>query len=225
MSLPLDSLHFSRHARKPVLQEERGPRMLSEECLDVLFRKARTHNEWLERPVTDDLLRGIYDLMKWGPTSANSCPARILFLRTPAAKQRLAPALSPANVDKTMKAPVTAILAYDLKFYEKLPKLFPHSPGMRDRFANDPELARVTAFRNGTLQGGYFILAARAMGLDCGPMSGFDNAKVDQEFFSGDASSVGSVQSNFLCNLGFGDAARLYPRNPRLDFDEACKLL
>ena len=198
---------------------------LSEDSLDILFRHARTHSAWLDEPVGDDVLRRIYDLMKWGPTSANSCPARILFLRTPAAKQRLAPALSPGNVAKTMKAPVTAILAYDLKFYEKMTKLFPHSPVMGDRFAKDPQLARVTAFRNGTLQGGYFILAARAMGLDCGPMSGFDNAKVDKEFFPADASSGASVESNFLCNLGYGDDAKLFPRNPRLDFDEACRLL
>jgi 3-hydroxypropanoate dehydrogenase len=190
------------------------------EALDILFRNARTHNVWLDTPISDDLLRQLYDLMKWGPTSANSCPARILFLRTREAKERLRPALSANNVDKTMKAPVTAILAYDLKFYEYTPRLFPHSPGARDWFSNSPQLAEVTAFRNGTLQGGYFILAARALGLDCGPMSGFDNAKVDAEFFAGT-----SVKSNFLCNLGYGDASKLFPRNPRLEFDEACRLL
>ena len=193
--------------------------VLSPEALDILFRKARTHNAWLDQPVSDDLLRQIYDLMKWGPTSANTSPARILFLRTPQAKERLRPALSPVNVDKTMQAPVTAILAYDLKFYEHLPKLFPNNPGMRDWFSNSPELAQTTAFRNSSLQGGYFILAARAVGLDCGPMSGFDNAKVDAEFFPS------NVKSNFLCNLGYGDHSKLFPRNPRLDFDEACQLL
>ena len=198
---------------------------LSEDSLDILFRHARTHSAWLDEPVGDDVLRRIYDLMKWGPTSANSCPARILFLRTPSAKQRLLPALSSGNVEKTMKAPVTAILAYDLAFYEKMPKLFPHKPAMRDLFANSPDLAKITSFRNGTLQGGYFILAARSVGLDCGPMSGFDNAKVDREFFPADASSKTRVESNFLCNLGYGDAAQLPPRNPRLDFDEACQLL
>jgi 3-hydroxypropanoate dehydrogenase len=157
--------------------------------------------------------------MKFGPTSANCSPARILFLRTREAKQRLLPALSPGNVDKTMAAPVTAIIAYDLKFYEKMPKLFPHNLGMRDTFANSPQVAE-HAFRNGTLQGGYFIIAARALGLDCGPMSGFNNAKVDEEFFSGS-----EVKSNFLCNLGYGDPSKLFPRSPRLDFDEACKLL
>ena len=191
---------------------------LSDEDLDVLFRKARTHISWLDKPVSDDQLRQIYDLMKWGPTSANCLPARILFLRTREAKERLRPALSPNNVDKTMAAPVTAILAYDLKFFEHLPRLFPNNPTAREWFAN-PQFAETTAFRNGSLQGGYFILAARAQGLDCGPMSGFDNAKVDAEFFPS------TVKSNFLCNLGYGDHSKLFQRNPRLEFDEACKLL
>lgn len=194
--------------------------LLNDDALDILFRKARTHNVWLDRPVSDHLLRQIYDLMKWGPTSANSSPARIVFLRSAEAKQRLRPALSPNNLDKTMKAPVTAILAYDLKFYDQLPKLFPNNPAAREWFANSTSLAETTAFRNGTLQGGYFILAARALGLECGPMSGFDNAKVDAEFFAGQA-----VKSNFLCNLGYGDASQLFPRNPRLDFEEVCRLL
>jgi len=188
-------------------------------ALDQLFRQARTHNLWLDTPVSDDVLRALYDLMKWGPTSANCCPARILFLRTPEAKQRLRPALSPANVDKTMQAPVTAIVAHDLRFYDRMPKLFPNNPALGERFASAPEMAQIVAFRNGSLQGGYFILAARSLGLDCGPMSGFDNAQVDQEFFPP------SVKSNFLCNLGYGDASKLFPRNPRLDFDEACQLL
>ena len=158
--------------------------------------------------------------MKWGPTSANSCPARLVFLRTSGAKQRLLPALAPGNVTQVQQAPVTAIVAFDLKFYEKMTKLFPHNPAMGERFAASPQMAEITAFRNGTLQGGYLILAARAVGLDCGPMSGFDNAKVDQEFFAGT-----SLKSNFLCNLGHGDPAQLLPRHPRLDFDEACQLL
>src|SRR5579863_2063760 len=176
------------------------PTPLSSEALDVLFRQARTHSAWLDKPVSDDLLRELYDLMKYGPTSANSCPARILFLRTREAKERLRPALSPTNVDKTMKAPVTAIIGYDLKFYEHTPRLFPNNPAMRDVFAKAPQLADVTAFRNGSLQGGYFILAARALGLDCGPMSGFDNAKVDAEFFSaaaGNPAAFVDVKSNF----------------------------
>ena len=207
---------------------------LNDEALDIIFRKARTHNAWLERPVTDEQLRELYDLMKWGPTSANCCPARILFLRTPEAKQRLAPALSSTNLEKTMKAPVTAIIGYDLNFYEKLPRLFPHNPKAREWFTGSPEFAQTTAFRNGTLQGAYFIIAARALGLDCGPMSGFDNAKVDAEFFPepadksepvDDASGWGVVKSNFICNLGYGDDSKLFPRSPRLEFDEACKLL
>jgi len=192
---------------------------LSAEALGLLLHQARTHNVWIDKPASDDLLRQIYDLMKWGPTSANASPARILFLRTREAKERLRPALSPNNLDKTMQAPVTAIIGYDLKFYDHLPKLFPNNPGAREWFSNSPELAQTTAFRNSSLEGGYFILAARALGLDCGPMSGFDNAKVDAEFFPA------TVKSNFLCNLGYGDHSQLFPRNPRLDFDEACQLL
>jgi 3-hydroxypropanoate dehydrogenase len=194
--------------------------ILSSEHLGTLFHQARTHNAWHPQPVSDDLLRQIYDLMKWGPTSANSSPARIVFLRTKEAKERLRPALSPLNVDKTMQAPVTVILAYDLKFYEHLPRLFPMKPDMKNMFSSSAQLAEITAFRNGSLQGGYFILAARALGLDCGPMSGFDNAKVDAEFFPST-----SVKSNFLCNLGFGDHSKLFPRSPRLEFEEVCQLL
>lgn len=196
------------------------PSQLNDEALDIIFRKARTHISWLDKPVSDDLLRQVYDLMKWGPTSANCSPARILFLRTREAKERLRPALSPNNVDKTMQAPVTAIIAYDLKFFENLPRLFPNNPAARGWFSGSPQLAEVTAFRNGSMQGGYVILAARSLGLDCGPMSGFDNAKVDAEFFADSA-----VKSNFLCNLGYGETSKLFPRNPRLAFDEACRLL
>lgn len=207
---------------------------LSEQALDLLFREARTHNAWLDLPVSDETLRQLYDLMKWGPTSANCCPARILFLRTPEAKQRLLPALSPGNVDKTMSAPVTAIIGYDGRFYEQLPKLFPHADA-RSWFVETPELAEVTARRNSSLQGAYLIIAARSLGLDCGPLSGFDQAKVDHEFFprpTGAAASIDQeyfpdshIKTNFLCNIGYGDAAKLYARSPRLDFDEACKLL
>src|SRR5688572_7400061 len=202
---------------------------LSDEALDQLFRTARTHNAWLPQPVGDDVLRHLYDLMKWGPTSANLAPARILFLRTPEAKERLRPALAAGNVEKTMSAPVTAIVAHDERFYEQARRLFPHNPGMRDLFASSPALAESTAFRNGTLQGAYLILAARALGLDCGPMSGFDNAKVDAEFFSeaacaahraSEAPATGRLRSNFLCNLGYGDATKLHPRGPRLTFEE-----
>ena len=208
---------------------------LSDRDFNVLFRKARTHSAWLDLPVEDGLLRQLYDLLKWGPTSANCCPARIVFLRTREAKERLRPALLPGNVDKTMGAPVTAIVAYDSKFYELLPRLFPAMPSMKDMFVKSPELAASTAFRNGTLQGGYFMIAARSLGLDCGPMSGFDNAKVDHEFFRSPAPTAdtadgafiaaGPVKSNFLCNLGYGDPTKLHPRGPRLEFDEACQLL
>jgi 3-hydroxypropanoate dehydrogenase len=197
----------------------------NEDAVDLLFRRARTHKAWLDRPVDDGLLRQLYELMRFGPTSANSSPARIVFLRTAEAKERLKPALSPGNVEQTMKAPVTAILAYDLHFFEAMPRLFPQMKNAREMFANSPALAETGAFRNGSLQGGYFIIAARFLGLDCGPMSGFDNAKVDAEFFSGGLFPGGRVKSNFLCNLGYGDPTKLYPRNPRLDFDEACRLL
>jgi 3-hydroxypropanoate dehydrogenase len=201
---------------------------LSNDALDVLFRKARTHNVWLDKPVSDELLRQLYDLMKYGPTSANCSPARILFLRTREAKERLRPALSPGNVEKTMLAPVTAIVGYDLKFFEQAAKLLPHNPAIIENIGRHPKLGETTALRNGTLQGAYMILAARAVGLDCGPMSGFDNAKVDAEFFSSSAGNPPEfieVKSNFLCNLGYGDHSRLYPRGPRLEFDEACALL
>lgn len=156
---------------------------LNDDALDILFREARSFSAWLDKPVRDETLRDVYDVMKWGPTSANSEPARIVFLRTAESKQRLRPALSPANIEKVMSAPVTAIVAYDLHFYGKMPKLFPHNPGMRDLFAGAPELVEVTARRNSSLQGAYLMLAARAVGLDCGPLSGFDNLKVDEEFF------------------------------------------
>jgi 3-hydroxypropanoate dehydrogenase len=205
---------------------------LTEEGQDLLFRNARTHNAWLPKPVSDDVLRQLYDLMKWGPTSANCCPARILFIRSPEAKARLLPALAPGNVEKTRAAPVTAIIGYDGKFYEQLPKLFPHADA-RSWFADTPELAEVTARRNSSLQGAYFIIAARALGLDCGPMSGFDQGKLDHEFFPAQQKPNfefeyfpdSHIKANFLCNLGYGDPAGLFPRSPRLDFDEACKLL
>jgi 3-hydroxypropanoate dehydrogenase len=193
---------------------------VDDRALDLLFRHARTQNGWLDKPVSDDELRAIYAIMRLGPTSANSCPARILFLRTPEARARLLPALSPGNVDKTKAAPVTAIIGYDTRFFELTPRLFPHRPEMADSFRNNPAHAEITAFRNGTLQGAYFMIAARAVGLDVGGMSGFDNAKVDAEFFPG-----GRVKSNFLCNVGHGDPAKVMPRLPRLPFEEACTLL
>jgi len=194
--------------------------MVDDAALDLLFRKARSHNGWLDKPITDELLRRLYELMKWGPTSANCSPARLVFVRTPANKERIRPALSPNNVEKTMTAPVIAIVAYDARFYEHLPQLFPRNPQVAELFASNAALSATTAFRNGTLQGGYFLLAARAVGLDCGPMSGFDNAKIDAEFFPD-----GRFKSNFLCGLGHGDPTKLHPRSPRLAFEEACTLL
>lgn len=207
---------------------------LDDAALDQLFRKARTHSVWLDRPVSDETLYALYDLVKWAPTSANTNPARFLFLRTQRAKERLLPALAPGNVEKVMTAPVTAIIAYDLLFFEKLPQLFPHAPTMRENFARNPQLVEVTARRNSSLQGAYLILAARSLGLDCGPLSGFDNAKVDREFFEAGRECdgcdqeflpEGHVRTNFLCNLGYGDPSKLFPRSPRLEFGEACALL
>jgi 3-hydroxypropanoate dehydrogenase len=187
--------------------------------LDRIFRTARTYRTWLDRPVADETLHAVYELMKWGPTTANTCPARIVFVRSPEAKKKLKPALDAGNVVQTMAAPVTAIVAYDLEFYEQMRKLAPHAD-VRSWFAGKPEAhLRTTALRNGSLQGGYLIIAARAVGLDCGPMSGFDNAKVDAAFFPD-----GKVESNFLCNLGYGDPAKLWPRAPRLSFAEACTI-
>ena len=193
--------------------------MLSDDGLDLIFRKARTHRAWLDRPVPDTLLRQVYELACLGPTSANCSPMRVLFVKSREAKERLRPSLSPGNVDKTMQAPVTAIIGHDLEFHEQLPRLFP-TADMRANFVGKPELIAATAFRNGGLQGAYLMLAARALGLDCGGMSGFDNAKVDAEFFP-----EGRVKSNFLCNLGYGDAAKVGPRAPRLPFDEVCRLI
>jgi 3-hydroxypropanoate dehydrogenase len=192
---------------------------VSHETLNQLFRQARTHNAWLPKRVPVEALREAYELARWGPTSANSSPARFVFLESEAAKARLLPALAPLNVEKTKAAPVTAIVAWDTAFHEKLPKLFPHAD-MRSFFVGKPALIEETAFRNSSLQGAYFMLAARAVGLDCGPMSGFDAAKVNAEFFAD-----GKWKVNFICNLGYGDHSKLFPRSPRLDFDEACRVL
>ncbi len=193
---------------------------LDDGALDIIFREARTHNEWLDEPVTDDDLRAIFELMKFGPTTANSSPARFVFLRSAESREKLAPHLSDGNRQKTMTAPMCVIVAHDLEFYEHLGELFPHDPTARSWFAGKDEHVRVTALRNGSLQGAYFIVAARALGFDCGPMSGFDNAGVDAAFF-GDT----PWRSNFLCNFGHGDAARLFPRNPRFAFNDACRIV
>ena len=201
------------------VQEIAKPTELSREALDQIFRNARTHSAWLPKRVPVEKLRQAYDLARMGPTSANASPARFVFVESEAAKARLLPALMPLNVDKTKAAPVTVIVAWDSEFYEKLPKLFPHAD-MRSYFVGNKPFADETAFRNSSLQGAYFIIAARSVGLDCGPMSGFDAAKVNAEFFPD-----GKWKANFLCNLGYGDPGKLFPRNPRLDFDEASQVL
>jgi len=193
--------------------------MLNQSALDTLFYNAHTHNGWQDRPVTDAQLQQLYDALRWAPTAANGSPARLVFVRSAEAKAKLAPALSEGNLAKTLAAPVTVIIGMDMEFYEKLPKLSP-AVDARSWFAGNDAAIQATAFRNSSLQGGYLILAARALGLDVGPMSGFDNAKVDAAFFAGTP-----VKSNFICNIGYGDPAKIRPRAPRLDFDEACQIL
>lgn len=192
---------------------------VNQEALDQLFVKARTHHAFTDKPVSAEILRKVYDIMKYGATSTNCCPMRIAFVQSSAAKDKLVECLDKGNVDQTRQAPVTAIIAYDMEFYEMLPKLVTHTDA-RPWFAGKSELIKTTAFRNGSLQGAYFMIAARSQGLDCGPMSGFDNAKVDAAFFEGT-----SWKSNFLCNLGYGDASKLHGRAPRLTFEEACEIV
>jgi 3-hydroxypropanoate dehydrogenase len=192
---------------------------ISEDALDTLFLEARTQNAWTGEPVAEELLRQIWDLARMGPTSANCSPARIVFVASKEAKKRLRPHLAEGNVEKTMAAPVTAVIGHDMEFFEKLPELFPHADA-RSWFAGNEDLIATTAFRNATLQAAYFMLAARALGLDCGPMSGFDNGAVDKEFFAGT-----TVKSNFLCNLGVGDPAGLHSRSPRMAFNDACTVI
>ncbi len=194
-------------------------KILDDRSFDILFREARTYNSWMPDEVSDVLIRAVYDLMKFGPTSANCCPARFVFVKSPEAKARLKPHLDAGNAEKTMAAPLTAIVAYDLKFYDHLPKLFPHT-NARSWFVGKEEAIRQAAFQNGTLQGAYLMLAARGLGLDCGPMSGFNQAGVKAEFFADN-----DCWPNFLCNIGYGDAKDMFPRNPRLSFDEACKII
>jgi 3-hydroxypropanoate dehydrogenase len=191
---------------------------IDDAALDQLFRGARTYSAWLQKPVAPETLHELYDLVKWGPTSANCCPLRIVFVQSRDAKERLVACMNPGNVDKTRQAPVTAVLGMDMEFHDKLPQLFPHADA-RSWFAGKPATIESTAFRNSSLQGGYFILAARALGLDCGPMSGFDADKVNAAFFPD-----GKVKVNFVCNLGHGDPAQLHARSPRLGFDQACRV-
>jgi nitroreductase len=191
---------------------------LPKPALDQLFFNARTHNVFTSKPVADETLREIWNILRWAPTSANCSPLRVVFVKSAAAKDKLVPCMAPTNAEKTRSAPVTAILGMDMEFYEKLPKLFPHADA-RSWFKGNDQLIKDTAFRNSSLQGAYFILAARSLGLDCGPMSGFDNATVDKAFFAGTA-----VKSNFVCNLGYGDHSKLFPRSPRFEFEEVCSI-
>lgn len=191
-----------------------------EEMADQVFRSARSFNAWTDAPVTNKTLCALYDLMKMGPTSGNASPARIIFVTSPSAKEKLSKMAFDRNQPKILAAPVTAIIGHDLMFFEKLPRLFPHNPAMADMFANNASLAETTALRNGSLQGAYLIIAARMLGLDCGPMSGFNSAAVDEGFFSG-----GTIRSNFICALGYGDAVGQWDRLPRLPFEEACSIL
>lgn len=197
-----------------------GHPTLNDNHLDLIIREARSHNGWLNKPVGDDLLKQLYDIVKMGSTSMNTCPARFVFIRTDEAKQRLKKCLAPLNVDKVLSAPVTVIIGHDMEFYKHMPKLFAHNPGAQALFENNPNMVSSTAFRNGTLQGGYLMIAARALGLDIGPMSGFNNQAADDEFFSGS-----SIKSNFLCSLGYGDTKKIFQRLPRFEFDEVCSLL
>jgi 3-hydroxypropanoate dehydrogenase len=194
--------------------------ILGNDAMDQLFRTARTPQAWTDQPVDDQTQRALYDLVRWGPTSANCSPARFVFIRSDEAKERLRPCLADVNLDKVMAAPVTVLIGNDMRFYDQLPKLFPIAPDAKDWFTGTEQLLHDTAFRNGTLQGGYLIMAARALGLDCAPMSGFDNGAADAEFFPD-----GQVKSNFLCCLGYADATAHLPRTPRLEFNEACQQL
>ncbi len=193
---------------------------LNDQALDTIFRGARTHNAWLDKPVGSDVLKKVYDLCKWGPTSANCSPMRIVFVISKEAKEKLKPHLAAGNVEKTMTAPVVAILGMDKLFYNFMPKLFPHTDAKAWFVGNQP-LIEETAFRNSSLQGAYFMLAARAVGLDCGPMSGFNKSGVKAAFFEDQP----SVEPNFICNVGYGDPSKLFPRSPRFDFDDICKIV
>lgn len=194
--------------------------LISPDAIKQLFLEARTFNNWQPKTISDEILCEIYELMKWAPTSANLSPARIVFVKSGPEKEKLISCLAPTNVEKVQMAPVTAIIAQDEKFYEQVPKLFPHALAFRDLFVGDKAFAESTAFRNSTLQGAYLIMAARALGLDCGPMSGFDNNKLDELFFANT-----DWKSNFICNIGYGDKDKLFPRLPRLSFEEACRIV
>lgn len=193
--------------------------VLNEQSLDILFRKARSHNGWQDTPVSEEQLKQIYELMKWGPTSANSCPARLVFVTTDEGKQRLKPSLNEGNIEKSMTAPVVVIIGMDMEFYEEFGILFPHTDA-KSWFVGKPEKIKQAAFRDSSLQAAYLMLAARSIGLDCGPMSGFDNVKLDAEFFP-----EGRIKSNFICGIGYGDESKLHPRLARLDYKRVCQIV
>ena len=186
----------------------------------IIFSNARTYNDWQRKGVSNKILNELYDLMKFGPTSANCSPSRVIFIKSPEAKERLKPFIIESNLEKTMTAPVTAIIAFDIDFHKHLPKLFPHDLDAQNWFNYSQEVAYTNAFRNSSIQGGYFIIAARMLGLDCGPMSGFDQNGIDKEFFPNS-----SIKSNFLCNIGYGDPTNIFKRSPRFEFDEVCEIL
>ncbi|MEM9401246.1 MAG: malonic semialdehyde reductase [Pseudomonadota bacterium] len=219
MDLSPEQLQAMQAAQQAAADLKTRYRPLDSDHLDILFRQARSHNGWTDEPVGDDTLMALHDLVKMGPTSMNCCPARFVFLTSDEGKERIKPLLMEGNVDKSMAAPVLAIIGYDLAFYEKMDKLFPIRD-VRPMFEGNAELASVTAFRNGTLQGAYLMTAARALGLDCAPMSGFNNAGVDDEFFAGT-----QVKSNFICGLGYGDTSKLFPRLPRFEFEDTCQIV
>lgn len=195
-------------------------KILSDEDLDTIFRSARSHNRWTGEGISNVQIEAIYDLLRWGPTSANCSPARFVFCKSQASRDKLADCVSQGNKEKVRTAPLVVIIGMDRKFYDKIPQLFPHNPSARDWFAHDEKVAQETAFRNSTLQGAYLMIAARSLGLDCGPMSGFDKAAVNEAFFADS-----DIEVNFLCAIGHGDADAIFPRHPRLSFDEACTLL
>jgi len=208
------------HAQEAADKLKQETPLLDDGALDLIIREARSHNGWLDKPVSDEILTKLYDIVKMGSTSMNTCPARFIFVRTPEGKERLKKCLAPLNVDKVLAAPVTVIIGHDMEFYKHMPKLFAHNPGAQKLFENNEKMVAGTAFRNGTLQGGYLMIAARALGLDIGPMSGFNNQACDEEFFAGTA-----IKSNFLCSLGYGDTKKIFQRLPRFDFNEVCELI
>lgn len=194
--------------------------LLTEAALDLIIREARSHNGWLDKSISDDILTRLYNIVKMGSTSMNTCPARFIFVRTKEGKERLKKCLAPLNVDKVLSAPVTVIIGHDMKFYQHMPKLFAHNPNAQKLFENNEKMVASTAFRNGTIQGAYLMIAARALGLDIGPMSGFNNQICDEEFFTDT-----NIKSNFLCSLGYGDTGKIFQRLPRFDFEEVCQLI